>query len=148
MFAQQAKDKAAASAGTGYQQKDLSEVTCNNCNEKGHYQRSPSCPVQKKLMDNAEKYRATQKSSGSKSKGKQLLMHGVVDDDYDYDYSEPHLMFCQTSKVVDNKQNCRPHGATRRQVEAQECIRAQQQKIYDPYELVLQSIEPGIGTNQ
>ena len=34
MFAQQAKDKAATAAG--YQQKELSEVTCNDCNEKGH----------------------------------------------------------------------------------------------------------------
>ena len=104
MFAQQAKDKATAAAA-GYQPKDLSDVTCNDCNEKGHYQRSPACPVQKKLMDDAEKYRASQESSGSKSEGKQLLMHGIVDDDYDY--SEPHLMFCQTSEIVDeHDDNC------------------------------------------
>ena len=43
MFAQQARDKAAAA--TNYQQKDLSEMTDNACNGKGHYQRSPACSV-------------------------------------------------------------------------------------------------------
>jgi len=54
MFAQQARDK--ATAATSYQQKDISEVTFNNCNEEGYYLRSPACPLQKKLKEDAEMY--------------------------------------------------------------------------------------------
>ena len=109
LFAQQARDKAAAAADNQQPRSgrpDLSEVMCNNCNEKGHYQRSPVYPVQKKLKEDAEKYHSSQasgqsSSTESKSEGKQLLMHGTASDGFDDDeYSKPHLMFCQTSKVV------------------------------------------------
>jgi len=109
MFAQQAKDKAAASAGTGYQQKDLSEVTCNNCNEKGHYQRSPACPIQKKLTEDTDKYRASQsKSESTTTEAKQAFMNGIDSDDF----SNPQAMFCQTSQVVSQMEqnaNASPH---------------------------------------
>ena len=57
LFAKHARDKAAAAAGNqqpGSGRSDLSEVTCNDCGEKGHYQRSPACPEQKKLKEDAE----------------------------------------------------------------------------------------------
>ena len=66
MFAQQAKDKAAAT--TSYQQKDLSEVTCNDCDRKGHYQCSKACPVRKKLKEDAEMYRSFQSKTAPGSK--------------------------------------------------------------------------------
>ena len=78
MFAQQARDKAAATAGN--QHKDLLEVTYNDCGEKCHYQLSPVCPEQKKLKEDAEKYRSSQSKTepGSKTtEAKQAFMHGI-----------------------------------------------------------------------
>ena len=64
MFAQQARDKAAATAGN--QHKDMPEVTCNDCGEKCHYQLSPVCPEQKKLKEAQAK--ASKKGPMSKLK--------------------------------------------------------------------------------
>ena len=64
-----------------YQQKDLSVVTCNDCNGKGQYQRNPACPVQKKLKEDAELRRSSKSKTATGSKtteAKQAFMNGIV----------------------------------------------------------------------
>ena len=81
----------------------------NDCNEKGHYQRSPVCPVQKRMKEEADKYRASQpKSESTTTEAKQAFMNGIDSDDF----SNPQAMFCQTSQVVgqiEQNANASPH---------------------------------------
>jgi hypothetical protein len=93
LFAQQTSAKP---KGTG-DGKTHAGIICRDCNQQpGHFQGSLQCPLQKKLKEDAEKYRAmTKEKPPAPQTAEQLLLAG------DLDYKAPSArLFCQSGRVV------------------------------------------------
>ena len=88
----------------------MDHINCNNCGEKGHYDRKNDCPTQARLKEDAEAFRKMKQDKSSNKLpggGYQKALVNVKDASCSlkmgYPTNEqgelpsPGLMFCQTS---------------------------------------------------
>jgi hypothetical protein len=89
-------------------------IICRDCNEAGHFQGSPQCSLQKKLKEDAEKYRAMTKEKPAPPRtAAHMLLAGKIDKD------PSARMFCQTGHTFKPTQAGVPDGTGHRSAQAE-----------------------------